>query len=738
MNKRTPLQILQTLRAAIDEVGWAVERIHHASNRSASAPQDRPPPLGTDDLLPILSYIFVKARPSRLCSMLYYARAFQLTDTANSPELQWALVTCDAVIAYLRSDPLRLCRRRSSSSIVVETSRTSSQSQRGSDGTSDVLFARSMSSRSHHGSAAASSLQVTVPMTKSSSGPDDSHSTLDVTPPQSPRSPLLSLEAASDHLSVSGSNSFFLRQADVSSDHLNYAASETSPRMQAEGFKLPGLPASISSRRNSRILQQRPTSVFSMSEDGDAISLGQDTSLEGLDRRLSAAAAASQSPSRRMGMRGRTLSSSSSSATHNDVQIRPQIVRTIKRSQVGNMYGGSRLERTSSNGSTASSSQVHVRVVGSPSMGGRDSPLINASPPRSDRRRSFDSWTAFSLFSTNPVSSGETYASSARSVHSVTTGDKIQAQNGEEASSLLVHDKPAERAAASSGWLSWGTESLSGSRRNSVSVSVASSRGPSVTDVRIALSATLIGPEADNTNCQPGGVEAFPPPSFIRSHSSRASLSFPRPVDTSDAALTASLTSLPVSSKSKQRYRGRFLSTSSAAAPLPPQVDRSSTSSADLARPSRPAHRQSLGSLNALRATMNLGAAPADATTTASAVAPSMESGREVPDMIPKGHTENSPALQVADVAGAISTEENHAATPSALIPLLAQLNLPSPVVETDSSSLGTSVPPTPVPGDVRAVEREVLNDSRLAKLDSSLRLARAEERADLKHAGHA
>ncbi|SPO29541.1 uncharacterized protein UTRI_04724_B [Ustilago trichophora] len=751
LHRRTPLQILQTLRAAIDEIGWAAERIHQSSIRGSSS-QERPPPLGTDDLLPILSYVFVRARPSRLCSMLYYARAFQLTDTATSPELQWALVTCDAVIAYLRTDPLRLCRRRSSSSIVVDPARKGSHSQSGSGGgANDTLSVRSMSSRSHQGSAAASSLQVSTLMARSPSAYDSS-SVVEATPPQSPRSPFMPIDPSvtADHLSTSGSNSYFMRHGDVSTEHSGYAASEASPRLQAEGFKLPGLPASVSSRRNSRILQQRPTSIFSLSEDGDAVSLAQDTSIDTLDRRLSAAA--SQSPSRRLSMRDRTLSSSSSSTTHNDVQIRPQIVRTIKRSQAGSLYTSNRLERTSSNGSTASSSHVHVRVVGSPSMravdpiSGRESPLINASPPKTDRRRSFDSWTAFSLFSSNAPQTGAD-APSERAA-SVTTG----AMNGGTVRSRHKPEHPTEASTASagsagiatsSGWLSWGAEAISGSRRNSISTT--NSRSSSAIDTRIVSRSKTIGPESDDVNCQPEGVEAPPSsseqhrnpqrPSSLRSTSSRASISdlttthIQWPSSSSgDASLTGSLSSLSGvgggggTVRSKRRYRGRFLSTSSAtlagsAAPLPPQVDRSS---ADLARPrSVHHHRQSMGSLSALRATMQLnvgggGSSPPVGGTLSSPTSPPLTTismrEQEVlsePEMIPYGGGGGGGGGESEEdrpqTVGVERSKLGATMPGGSLLPLFVQLSLPSPVAEArdpllEVNSNTTSGPTTPTP----------------------------------------
>ncbi|KAJ9474099.1 VPS9 domain-containing protein [Pseudozyma hubeiensis] len=656
VHRRTPLQILQTLRATIDEIGWAAERVHVASSRRTSSSHERPPPLGTDDLLPILSYVFMRARADRLCSMLYYARVFQLTDTATSPELQWALVTCDAVIAYLRTDPLRLCRRRSSGSIPAESLRKGSQSQSLSINNNDGLSVRSMSSRSHQGSTGASTLNATTPLVRGSSA-NETSANADAASLHSPRSSSPLVDASSDRISVNEANSYFYRHGDVSLEHLAYAASDASPRLYAEGFKLPGLPASVSSRRNSRILGQRPPSVFSLSEDGDAISLLPDTSLDALEPRPSLSAA-SPSPSRPLKSRNRTFSSSSNSTTHNDVQIRPQIVRTIKRSQTGNLYTANRLERTSSNGSATSSGQIHVRVVGSPSMQmadantGRDPALVNASPPktdRSDRRRSFDSWTAFSLFSSNAVPSatntlGRASLDASNLPHSAMSS-AIKAQSeGHGIESL--HTNNVSRGSfssagtgGSSGFLYWRTEADSVNRHNSVSKDHAKTASSGAESFGASAAKTLAA-EWNDVNCRPEGVET---PQLILQHSrsqrpastrsNSAGISVPQRPPASELTHTGSLSSRP----SQRRYRGRFLSTSSAtlavsATPLPPQVDRSSTSTASLARPAR-AHRQSIGSLHALRASM---VSPGTQTPP---LVPTTETSEveAVPEMIPYG-----------------------------------------------------------------------------------------------------
>ncbi|GAC92893.1 hypothetical protein PHSY_000452 [Pseudozyma hubeiensis SY62] len=656
VHRRTPLQILQTLRATIDEIGWAAERVHVASSRRTSSSHERPPPLGTDDLLPILSYVFTRAKADRLCSMLYYARTFQLTDTATSPELQWALVTCDAVITYLRTDPLRLCRRRSSGSILAEPLRTGSQSQSLSTSANDGLSVRSMSSRSHQGSTGASTLNATTPLVRDSFV-NAGNPSADAASLHSPRSSSPLVDASSDRISVNDSNSYFFRHGDASSEQVAYAASDASPRLHAEGFKLPGLPASVSSRRNSRILGQRPPSVFSLSEDGDAISLLPDTSLDALESRPSLSAA-SPSPSRPLKSRNRTFSASSSSTTHNDVQIRPQIVRTIKRSQTGNLFTANRLERTSSNGSATSGGQIHVRVVGSPSMQladantGRDPALVNASPPktdRSDRRRSFDSWTAFSLFSSSAVSTAADTSGRASldagDFPRNTTSSAIKAQSeGHEIDPLRInHASRGSVSSAemgeSSGWLYRRTEADSVSRHNSMSKDHAKAASSGAASLGASAARTLAA-EWSDVNCRPEGVETpqiflqqsrSQRPASARSSSVRTSL--PQWPAASELTHTGSLSSRP----SQRRYRGRFLSTSSAtlavsAAPLPPQVDRSSTSTASLARPAR-AHRQSIGSLHALKASM---VSPGTQTPPLVPKAETIEV-EDVPEMIPYG-----------------------------------------------------------------------------------------------------
>lgn len=85
---RTPLDTLDVLKAVIDEIGAVVERTQVQSSRTGIASLDlRKAKLGTDDLLPLLSYVVVRAAPRRLHSLLYYVRAFGISD-ATSAELK--------------------------------------------------------------------------------------------------------------------------------------------------------------------------------------------------------------------------------------------------------------------------------------------------------------------------------------------------------------------------------------------------------------------------------------------------------------------------------------------------------------------------------------------------------------------------------------------------------------------------------------------------------------------------
>ncbi|UZJ52493.1 hypothetical protein CBS101457_001813 [Exobasidium rhododendri] len=110
---RTPLDVLDVLHATLEEIVSAISTTQSVGSKGA---------LGMDELLPILAYVMVRAGPLKLASLLYYTRYFGLSDAVSS-KLSWALTTHDAVIEYLCKDPLRLCytTRSSSSSLRAQS-----------------------------------------------------------------------------------------------------------------------------------------------------------------------------------------------------------------------------------------------------------------------------------------------------------------------------------------------------------------------------------------------------------------------------------------------------------------------------------------------------------------------------------------------------------------------------------------------------------------------------------------
>lgn len=121
-------------------------------------------------------------------------------------------------------------------------------------------------------------------------------------------------------------------------------------------------------------------------------------------------------------------------------------------------------------------------------------------------------------------------------------------------------------------------------------------------------------------------------------------------------------------------------------------------SATDLAKPPQRSHRQSIGSLNAIRASMGMdgsaegGAVVAPAPLLVSQSG-SMLGGDDVPEMIPYG----------VDARVGLGEGARGTTTPAGLVPLFAQLQVPSPVVEgrdplevaTTESTASTT---TPVP----------------------------------------
>jgi len=72
---RTPLDVFDVLHATLEEIGSAITKAQKGAARGA---------LGTDELLPILAYVIIRAGPMKLVSLFYYTRQFGLSDAISS------------------------------------------------------------------------------------------------------------------------------------------------------------------------------------------------------------------------------------------------------------------------------------------------------------------------------------------------------------------------------------------------------------------------------------------------------------------------------------------------------------------------------------------------------------------------------------------------------------------------------------------------------------------------------
>lgn len=357
---RTPLDVFDVLQATLEEIGIALAK---ASKSSLDKTGALGTSLGTDELLPVLAYVLIRAGPMKLVSLLYYARQFGLSDAISS-QSNWALVTHDAVIEYLRKDPLHLC------SVKSPTCGSSVHS---------ISSERTL---------------IHSPMTRSSTQMErklegwrrDRRCSL-------PGSILLS----SIHSELSDSTLPSCVSSDLPSSVSHTEGAEDQSAGEA-GFKLPGRPASAYAvTHRSRLM----SALDVVGEDGFA----------GADSHPSAAQSFSR-PASNLSKRTTSMTGSG------DLHIRPQIVvRSTKgssRSPVSSI--GSRdcvitsdiitshqeknLERTLSLGSkrmsrTGSEEPPHCRL---------DPGAAAVQVPKQTRRKSLDSWSSFSFFGSGAAS----------------------------------------------------------------------------------------------------------------------------------------------------------------------------------------------------------------------------------------------------------------------------------------------------------------------------------------------
>ncbi|KAN0061260.1 hypothetical protein ACQY0O_006106 [Thecaphora frezii] len=461
---RTPPETVQALKATIDEIGLAVQRSHLASSRTSLSTMEQPPLLSTDDLLPVLAYVIVKARPAKLVSCLHYAKAFRLLEPVPS-DLSWALVTFEAVVEYLKGDPLGIKRSCSIDADFggVRSGGGGTSSRHGSIGNASM---RSLPSR-HRSATAASHHYHSVSMSRASSDLRDRRASIPLASPDgthSPTSPMSPSSSSGGAAFVSNNAGYFSRVGEPAFQPPESALDDASPTLRQDGFRLPGSTStSASLTRPSSRTWHRPGSICTL--NGDADSVLSHERLAEASQAGSHSQSQSQSLSRHSSIRGRTISlnAGSSSGSGGELQIRPQIILAGRRPYAGSV---SQIDLTDSSGAVpqmerASSSTGHynVRVVGSP-------PLGSSSPPKASRRKSMDSWTALSIFG-----GGRTSSEGRASVDVQTCDDQPivrrvgarplslaeSAASSSEGQVTQVAAAVAAAASSSSSWLPWST-----------------------------------------------------------------------------------------------------------------------------------------------------------------------------------------------------------------------------------------------------------------------------------------
>ncbi|SPO38859.1 uncharacterized protein PSFLO_04338 [Pseudozyma flocculosa] len=738
INVRTPRETMQALKATIDEVGLAVQRSHLASSRtSLAATLEQAPLLSTDDLLPVLAYVVIKAQPAKLASCLHYAKTFKLIEPGQF-DLSWALVTFEAVVEYLKGDPLGL-RRGGATTLDAFGFRTGGTASRhGSIGDASM---RSLPSRHKlsSGTIAAASQYHTVSMSRQSSDARDRRASMPLGSPDgtwSPTSPMSPSGSSSGAPFPANGLGYFPRTAAPAAGTADPSTQASdpafdggaSPLLHQDDFKMPGMPASSVSGRPSSRTWHRPGSFYG-NVDGSA---SRDTLADS-----PRTGPQTQPLSRQSSTRSRTISLNAGSGS--ELQIRPQIVRSGRRphgasvSQIDLSQIGPSMERSgSSNGGRS------VRVVGSPS-------LATASPPTASRRKSMDSWTALSIF-------GGGFGGGV-------SGSAARSSSSEERGSLDVHsdDRPvvrrvgaarphsfAESAGSSDGngfqgnassssisWLPWAAEGGSNRRPGTPGTSsIASAEGildsasiysgvtRSASGSGFASIHAAVAQQSQSSSAETPSSAGEPgTPSIGASHSRRApsirsnsSLSSAPGADDLSAALAEAAATSPHTMagqlqaaqstsqlrvpSNRKRYRARFLSnagSSAPAAPSPATVTREATAG-DI---HRAGDRRSFGSLSAVMAS--------DAVA---AVAASESSSQALGQMLSSSTTPDVEAHASPIVSGHL--DPTWTARDDRLIPPFFRLQVPSPVKEI-SDPLATPSPtiasPTPAGGHSPTLE---------------------------------
>ncbi|KDN41682.1 hypothetical protein K437DRAFT_275374 [Tilletiaria anomala UBC 951] len=115
LHLRTPLDALHIFKAGLEAIQDAAVAAAASLSSKQHASQTLSPRtdvhvssylLSTDELLPLLAYVLVKAEIKELVTLLAYIQLFRMGED-DVPNLRWVSTTLAAAVQYLRSDPLR-------------------------------------------------------------------------------------------------------------------------------------------------------------------------------------------------------------------------------------------------------------------------------------------------------------------------------------------------------------------------------------------------------------------------------------------------------------------------------------------------------------------------------------------------------------------------------------------------------------------------------------------------------
>lgn len=578
---RTPQDALGVLKATIEEIGAVAERAQaHGRSRTAMVSTvARNTNLSMDELLPLLSYVVIRAAPRRLRSLLYYIRAFGISEATPS-ELNWALINTEAVVEYLRTDPLRLCIENSIDTLVSSPkAECASPSERGrprsihlpSRGSEKDLF----SLRN----------QPTELARTTSDGPFSIN--------RQRRSSLPSNVVLSTSMTESHEGALALKTDDLPRSRT--PSSSTSPVSASAGFKVPGRPASANVPLYEDARRRGSTSRISTMTSPALDRVGED-SLSTETAMTSPALSSSSALGGGGGMHRRT---SSSSAT-GDLSIRTQIVVRPRR-QVAHSTSSS--DRPMSPSSPHESLHAHQRpqprVVGSraTTIEGADLEERQATasvaeakakmdrPTIDDRRKSIDSWMSLSNILGTPLRSNETSETEARSqslrlsaaaskrpqtTRSLTGVNSPSQTPSLSATNMSESGSTGTLASASLSWLPlWPADTWD--HRKSFATDSASSRPPSIGSIEGLFPASQSGSGfATIPSSASSHGMAHSPESIVKNRTLKATASIRSNSSQSSGSHGAEHDASAV--PERRRRRSRLLSNSSHSALVPPQL----------------------------------------------------------------------------------------------------------------------------------------------------------------------